>query len=143
MPGSNMQMRPRPPFRPDQKPYPLGMGGKPMPPFQQHHKREHTFPPDSVEAALPVLYKRRRMGKADVAPVDAWRIMMSLRSGLLAESCWALDVLNVLLFDDQSVAYFGLANLPGLLDLLLEHLRKSLADMFDENDDENNQNKKW
>ncbi|XP_065351096.1 trithorax group protein osa isoform X2 [Cloeon dipterum] len=145
--GSNMPMRPqRPAFRgPDQKAYPpVMMGGKPMQPFPPgQHKREHTFPPDSVEAALPVLYKRRRVGKADVAPVDAWRLMMSLKSGLLAESCWALDVLNVLLFDDQSVAYFGLNNLPGMLDVLLEHLRKSLADMFDESEEDANHNKKW
>jgi AT-rich interactive domain-containing protein 1 len=100
-------------------------------------KRDHmTFPPDSVEATMPVLYKRRRMARSDVSPVDAWRIMMSLRSGLLAESCWALDVLNVLLFDDASVAYFGLGNLPGLLDVLLEHFRRSLADMFDETSEE-------
>ena len=94
-------------------------------------KRELVFPPDSVEATVPVLYKRKRMSRGDVAPVEAWRLMMSLRSGLLAESCWALDVLNILLFDDTTVAYFGLAHLPGLLDVLLEHFRRSLADMFD------------
>lgn len=63
-----------------------------------------TFPPDSVEAITPLLYKRRKLARADVAPVEAWRIMMALRSGLLAESCWALDVLNILLFDDSSVS---------------------------------------
>lgn len=94
-------------------------------------KREITFPPDSVEATLPVLYRRKRMCRGDLGPVDAWRIIMSLRSGLLAESCYALDVLNVLLFDDTSVAYFGLSQWPGLLDLLLEHFRKCLRDMFD------------
>lgn len=57
--------------------------------------------------------------------------MMSLRSGLLAESCWALDTLNILLFDDVSVAYFGLQHMPGLLDVLLEHFRKALDDMFE------------
>lgn len=94
-------------------------------------KREITFPPDSVEATLPVLYRRKRMCRGDLGPVDAWRIIMSLRSGLLAESCYALDVLNVLLFDDSSVAYFGLSQWPGLLELLLEHFRKSLCDMFE------------
>lgn len=94
-------------------------------------KREITFPPDSVEATLPVLYRRKRLCRTDLGPVDAWRIIMCLRSGLLAESCYALDVLNVLLFDDSSVAYFGLSQWPGLLDLLLEHFRKSLSDMFD------------
>lgn len=71
------------------------------------------------------------MTRGDVAPVEAWRLMMSLRSGLLAESAWALDILNILLFDDTTVAYFGLAHMPGLLDVLLEHFRRSLADMFD------------
>lgn len=100
-------------------------------PAQAPPKRELVFPPDSVEATVPVLYKRKRMSRGDVAPVEAWRLMMSLRSGLLAESCWALDVLNILLFDDTTVAYFGLTHLPGLLDVLLEHFRRSLADMFD------------
>lgn len=57
--------------------------------------------------------------------------MMSLRSGLLAETTYALDALNVLLFDDSTVPYFGLNQWPGLLDLLLEHFRKNLHDMFD------------
>jgi len=92
-----------------------------------------SFPPDSVEATLPVLYKRKRLTRADVYPVEAWRLMMSLRSGLLAESCWALDTLNILLFDDMSVVYFGLQHMPGLLDILLEHFRKALDTMFDMN----------
>lgn len=94
-------------------------------------KRDMIFPPDTVEATQPILYRRKRMSKHDVGPVDPWRIFMSLRSGLLAESTWALDVLNVLLFDDSSIAYFGLIHLPGLLTLLLEHFQKSLADMFE------------
>lgn len=75
---------------------------------QPTSKREMTFPPDSVEAITPLLYKRRKLTRADVAPIEAWRIMMALRSGLLAESCWALDVLNILLFDDSSVSIFSL-----------------------------------
>lgn len=81
---------------------------------------------------MPSSEKRRRLTKVDVAPVDAWRIMMALKSGLLAETCWALDILNILLFDDNCIAYFGLQHLPGLLDLLLEHFQRSLADVFDE-----------
>lgn len=105
---------------------------------QPTSKREMTFPPDSVEAISPLLYKRRKLARSDVAPIEAWRIMMALRSGLLAESCWALDVLNILLFDDSSVSYFGLAHLPGLLDVLLEHFSRSLSDMFEScvNDDD-------
>ncbi|CAG9817012.1 unnamed protein product [Phaedon cochleariae] len=97
----------------------------------QMTKREITFPPDSVEATVPVLYRRKRLCKADVGQVDAWRIIMCLRSGLLSESTYALDMLNVLLFDDSSVGYFGLSQWPGLMDLLIEHFKRSLSDMFD------------
>ena len=41
------------------------------------------------------------------------RLVMALRSGLLMETTWALDTLNILLYDDNSVAYFGLGNMPG------------------------------
>lgn len=34
--------------------------------------------------------------------------MMSLKSGLLAESTWALDTINILLFDDNTVGSFTL-----------------------------------
>lgn len=102
-------------------------------------KRELVFPPDSVEAVTPVAYKRRRLTKGDVAPVDAWRIMMGLRSGLLAETTWALDVLNILLYDDVGVQYFGLAHLPGLLDILLEHFRYALSEMLENNVSNNRQ----
>lgn len=117
--------------------HPQHMQGHPQgPQFQQgpqgmSQKRDIIFPSDTVEATQPMLYRRKRMSKHDIGPVDPWRIFMSLRSGLLAESTWALDVLNVLLFDDSSVAYFGLVHLPGLLNLLLEHFQKSLADMFE------------
>ncbi|KAG6799870.1 trithorax group protein osa isoform X1 [Apis mellifera caucasica] len=118
------------------------LGINPMINQQPTSKREMTFPPDSVEAITPLLYKRRKLTRADVAPIEAWRIMMALRSGLLAESCWALDVLNILLFDDSSVSYFGLAHLPGLLDVLLEHFSRSLSDMFESpvNEDDRNWN---
>ncbi|XP_039288877.1 trithorax group protein osa-like isoform X12 [Nilaparvata lugens] len=139
--GPNAAMRPqlgpRANFRPDgkqfgQMPGAPGMKGQGVG-VQAGTKREMVFPPESVEATTPVLYKRRRLTKGDVAPVDAWRLMMALRSGLLAETCWALDVLNILLFDDNAVAYFGLSHLPGLLDILLEHFRRALADMLEPN----------
>lgn len=40
---------------------------------------------------------------------EAWRVMMSLKSGLLAESTWALDTINILLYDDSTVATFNLS----------------------------------
>lgn len=137
-------MQQMPPHHPHQgMPHPMQGGpqmhGNQMPPGQQM-KREFVFPNDCVEATQPLLYRRKRMTKHDVSPVDPWRIFMSLKSGLLSESTWALDVLNVLLFDDSTVVYFGLTHLPGLLNLLLEHFQKSLSDMFDTKSLTNNSN---
>lgn len=40
--------------------------------------------------------------------------MMSLKSGLLAESTWALDTINILLYDDNSIMTFSLSQVsPG------------------------------
>lgn len=94
-------------------------------------KRDIVFPPESVEATMPVLYRRKRICRAELGTTDPWRVFMCLQSGLLSESTWALDVLNILLFDDSSVQYFGLSHMPRLLTLLLDHFQKSLADIFD------------
>jgi hypothetical protein len=56
---------------------------------------------------------------------------MSLKSGLLAESTWAIDALNILLYDDSTVAYFHLKHFPGLVSCLLEHYLKCLKVIFD------------
>ncbi|XP_055677490.1 trithorax group protein osa isoform X4 [Lutzomyia longipalpis] len=132
--GPNAQLRP-PQQRGKAISMPPPQGAKPVPgQFPQTGappKRDIVFPLDSVEATTPILYRRKRICKQDVAPIDPWRIFMSLRSGLLGETTWALDVINILLFDDSSVQYFGLAHLPGLLNLLLDHFQKSLADIFD------------
>lgn len=55
---------------------------------------------------------------------------MSLKSGLLSETTWALDALNILLYDDHTVGYFLLSHLPGLLDNLLDHFRRYLVEIF-------------
>lgn len=65
-----------------------------------------------------------------VGPVEAWRVMMSLKSGLLSETTWALDALNILLYDDHTVGYFLLSQLPGLLDNLIDHFRRYLVEIF-------------
>lgn len=125
---------------PGAAPQPAGPAAKPLPqtPFPSAStvapKRDIVFPPDSIESTTPVLYKRKRVSKLDIGQTDPWRIFMALRSGLLVESTWALDVLNILLFDDSSVGYFGLTHLPGLLNLLLDHFQKSLSDMFETTD---------
>ncbi len=64
-------------------------------------------------------------------PVEAWRIMMSLKSGMLAECTWAIDTLNILLHDDKTISYFHLPQLPGLLDTLMDHFRRCCIESFD------------
>lgn len=56
--------------------------------------------------------------------------MMSLKSGLLAETTWALEVLSVLLFDNNTVMYFDLKQMKGLLEIVCEHYRALLIEMF-------------
>ena len=94
-----------------------------------------SFPPGSIESTPSLMLKRRKYTKVDVQPVDGWRLVMALRSGLLMESSWALDAINILLYDDHSFTYFGLGNMPGLLEALLEHWRASLISMFDITED--------
>jgi len=91
----------------------------------------YNFPQESLECTQPLLNRRKRLTKVDVQPVEGWRLVMALRSGLLMETTWALDTLNILLYDDNSVAYFGLGNMPGLLEALIEHWRASLIAVFD------------
>ncbi|XP_047214102.1 AT-rich interactive domain-containing protein 1A isoform X1 [Girardinichthys multiradiatus] len=93
-------------------------------------RRDMPFPPGSVEATLPVLKTRRRLTMKDIGTPEAWRVMMSLKSGLLAESTWALDTINILLYDDNSIATFDLNTLPGLLELVVEYFRRCLIEIF-------------
>lgn len=150
MPGSPNMMRVGPPPQQQHpqrsKPMPMmpvqHSGNKPVQPGQfmaqgsVPTKRDIVFPMDSVEATVPIYFRRKRISKSDIGLVDPWRIFMALRSGLLVESTWALDVINILLFDDSSIQYFGLVHLPGLLNLLLDHFQKSLADMFNSSESE-------
>ena len=55
---------------------------------------------------------------------------MSLKSGLLTETAWALDTLTILLSDDATVGFFRLAHLPGFLDTVIEHFRRNLINIF-------------
>uniref|UniRef100_A0A7N8WQU0 AT rich interactive domain 1Ab (SWI-like) n=1 Tax=Mastacembelus armatus TaxID=205130 RepID=A0A7N8WQU0_9TELE len=93
-------------------------------------RRDVAFPPGSVEATQPHLKPRRRLTMKDIGTPEAWRVMMSLKSGLLAESTWALDTINILLYDDNSISTFNLCQLPGLLELLVEYFRRCLIEIF-------------
>lgn len=93
-------------------------------------RRDMPFPPGSIEASHPVLKPRRRLTMKDIGTPEAWRVMMSLKSGLLAESTWALDTINILLYDDNSISTFDLNTLPGLLELVVEYFRRCLIEIF-------------
>ncbi|XP_070782221.1 AT-rich interactive domain-containing protein 1B [Enoplosus armatus] len=102
------------------------------PPTQGLHliHREVSFPLSSVEATPPKLKPRRRLTAKDTGTPEAWRVMMSLKSGLLAESTWALDTINILLYDDSTVGSFSLTQLPGFLEVIVEHYRRCLIQIF-------------
>uniref|UniRef100_S4RJF0 AT rich interactive domain 1B (SWI1-like) n=1 Tax=Petromyzon marinus TaxID=7757 RepID=S4RJF0_PETMA len=74
-------------------------------------RRELCFPARSVEATQPTYKPRRKLTSKEVGSPEAWRVLMSLKSGLLAESAWAVDTVNVLLYDDTSVSSFNLSQL--------------------------------
>uniref|UniRef100_H3CWA3 AT-rich interaction domain 1A n=1 Tax=Tetraodon nigroviridis TaxID=99883 RepID=H3CWA3_TETNG len=93
-------------------------------------RRDMPFPPGSVEASHPVLKPRRRLTVKDIGTPEAWRVMMSLKSGLLGENTWALDTINILLYDDSTISTFDLNTLPGLLELLVEYFRRCLIEIF-------------
>ena len=113
----------------------------PQPPshhYQQQHQQQASnyhevgglFPPSTIEAVQPKFSRKKKMTSKDVNQIEAWRLMMSLKSGLLAESTWALDVLSILIHDDSTYLYFGLQKLPGLLDILLEYYKHYLTEIF-------------
>uniref|UniRef100_A0A3B3QA81 AT-rich interaction domain 1A n=1 Tax=Paramormyrops kingsleyae TaxID=1676925 RepID=A0A3B3QA81_9TELE len=103
----------------------------PQPPMQPPLiRRDVSFPPGSVEATVPVMKPRRRLTMKDIGTPEAWRVMMSLKSGLLAESTWALDTINILLYDDSSISTFSLCQLPGFLELVVEYFRRCLIEIF-------------
>ncbi|KAG7501142.1 AT-rich interactive domain-containing protein 1A-like [Solea senegalensis] len=93
-------------------------------------RRDVTFPPGSIEASQPHLKPRRRLAMKDIGTPEAWKVMMSLKSGLLAESTWALDTINILLYDDSSISTFNLCQLPGFLELVVEYFRRCLIEIF-------------
>lgn len=93
-------------------------------------RRDVAFPPGSIEASQPHLKPRKRLTMKDIGTPEAWRVMMSLKSGLLAESTWALDTINILLYDDNSISTFSLCALPGFLELIVEYFRRCLIEIF-------------
>ncbi|CAF0989298.1 unnamed protein product [Adineta ricciae] len=92
-----------------------------------------AFPPNSVEATtLSTKFKRRKLTAKDIPPIDPMKLLMSLRAGLLAETTWALDTINIMLSDDQTHTYFRLKQMPGLLQAIIDNYLKCLTELFDE-----------
>nr|XP_046269942.1 AT-rich interactive domain-containing protein 1B-like isoform X2 [Scatophagus argus] len=105
-------------------------GSGPLCQFPPNLRRDLNYPPGSVEATMSILKPRRKLNSKDTGTPEAWRVMMSLKSGLLAESAWALDTINILLYDDSTVASFNLSQLPGFLELIVEYFRRFLIEIF-------------
>ncbi|XP_053191155.1 AT-rich interactive domain-containing protein 1B-like [Scomber japonicus] len=105
-------------------------GPGPLGQFPPNLRKDLNYPPGSVEATIPILKPRRKLTSKDTGTPEAWRVMMSLKSGLLAESTWALDTINILLYDDSTVASFNISQLPGFLELIVEYFRRCLIEMF-------------
>ncbi|XP_068577578.1 AT-rich interactive domain-containing protein 1B isoform X3 [Cebidichthys violaceus] len=130
------RMSPKAPFMSPMKMPKPGMtmmgpqGGGPLGHFPPNLRRDLNYPPGSVEASMPILKPRRKLTSKDTGTPEAWRVMMSLKSGLLAESTWALDTINILLYDDSTVGSFTLSQLPGFLELIVEYFRRYLIEIF-------------
>ncbi|KAM9840693.1 AT-rich interactive domain-containing protein 1B-like isoform 2-T2 [Aulostomus maculatus] len=122
--GSSLSPNSSPYLPPLKKPGPTSTQGPSL------TQREVSFPLGSTEASTPKLKPRRRLTAKDTGTPEAWRVMMSLKSGLLAESTWALDTINILLYDDNTVGSFSLAQLPGFLELIVEYYRRCLIQIF-------------
>jgi hypothetical protein len=60
------------------------------------------------------------------------KLLMSLRGGLLAETTWALDTINIMLTDDETHTYFHLKQIPGLLQAIVDIYLKCLTQIFNE-----------
>ncbi|CAG10728.1 unnamed protein product, partial [Tetraodon nigroviridis] len=100
-----------------------------QPDMYNHYGSGYSAPEHRpLQGQFPFPYTRDHMTPSGTP--EAWRVMMSLKSGLLAESTWALDTINILLYDDSTVASFNLSQLPGFLELIVEYFRRFLIEIF-------------
>ncbi|KAF7232800.1 hypothetical protein EG68_09438 [Paragonimus skrjabini miyazakii] len=90
----------------------------------------YSFPPGSIEATQVESTRKRRYRSKDVGSIAPFKLLMALRSGLTAEVSWALNCLNILLRDENSIDCITPATLPGLITNLVELWRHSLGEVF-------------
>lgn len=95
---------------------------------QQH---QHQYPPGCIEATATsqAQVKRRKVYARELINATPRRLIMSLRSGLEAEAIWAINALNVLLYDDTNPQP-SLQQMPGLVNVIVEHLYATLSIIF-------------
>lgn len=140
----------------------LPMPTVPMPPYsnqqsippQQFHAwfgsatmstQPPPFPPQSLEAQtiaqiqqqqstqMQQRFRRPKIYSRDLYGATPARIVMALRSSLHLETCWALNALNIQLYDDTTIPTMhplSLAQTPELLNLIVEHLAAVLSLLF-------------
>jgi len=78
------------------------------------------------ELTEPVLKPMKRLYRKKTSASDIEKIILSLKSGLLAETTWSLDSLNMILRDDSCVNLCRLSNMPGLMNTLVDHWRDAV-----------------
>uniref|UniRef100_A0A915DA14 ARID domain-containing protein n=1 Tax=Ditylenchus dipsaci TaxID=166011 RepID=A0A915DA14_9BILA len=109
----------------------LGRNAFPTP--SQEYGGAPVYPPGSVEAttSTPAALKRKRtkLYTRDLTMATPKRILMALRSSLTLETIWAINVLNVQLYDD-TMPPFSSELMPELLNVVIEHLMSVLSLLF-------------
>lgn len=95
-------------------------------------KREYPkFPPGCIENVKPIApLTKRKLSAKDLPDNDYSRWVMSLMSGLLAESTQALNGFSIVSSDDQAHNQIKLKNCPKLLPCLIQYFKLFLSDLF-------------
>lgn len=78
----------------------------------------------TIETTKPMFKRIRPL--TNIGPVDNRKILMSLKSGLLAETTWAFDVLNIL----SNNGTYRLSSAPSLLTNLMDYYKRYLNSIF-------------
>lgn len=84
----------------------------------------NKIPKQLIEKTEPVLKKHKKI--VNIGEVDYLKILMSLKSGLLAETTWAFDVLNI----HSHNGSFRLCRSPSTLDNLIDYFKCYLNALF-------------
>ncbi|VDN03513.1 unnamed protein product [Thelazia callipaeda] len=118
------------PQQPSMAPSPATSNAMVHPPFTHFTQSQPMqFPAGSVEATTISQRRRPKLLMKDLIRVSPKRITMALRSGMETEATWALNALNVMLYDDCAPPTI-LSQSPGLLNVLVEHLRALLSLLY-------------